>query len=143
MTFTYRVIQESMRLYPSAWSMSRRALADDEIGGYFIPQGAIIAISPYTVHRHPTFWANPERFDPDRFLPEAFAARHNFAYIPFGGGARQCIGNEFAMLESALIVPAILQRYRLQLVADHPVVPHVWATLRPRHGIRVTLQRRV
>lgn len=142
MTYTDRVIQESMRLYPSAWSISRRALHEDEIGGYYIPANSIVAMSPYTMHRHPAYWNDPERFDPDRFVPELVAQRPRFAYFPFGGGARQCIGNHFALMESMIIIPAVSQRYRMQLVPEHPVEEHALVTLRPRQGIRATLTRR-
>lgn len=91
--FTRRVIDEAMRLYPSAWTISRRALADDDLGGYHIPAQAIVAMSPYAMHRHPDYWDDPERFDPDRFLPEHAENRPRFAYFPFGGGARMCIGD--------------------------------------------------
>lgn len=140
--YTEKVVQEAMRLYPSAWSLSRRALGDDEIGGYFIPKDAIVAMSPYTMHRHPDFWSEPEKFDPERFAPEQVAARPRFAYFPFGGGARQCIGNHFAMMESMIIIPTIAQCYRLRLVPDHPVEEHALVTLRPRYGILTRLERR-
>jgi cytochrome P450 len=140
--YTDQVIQEAMRLYPSAWSISRRALDDDEIGGYFIPARAIVAMSPYTMHRHPDFWPDPERFDPERFTPEQVAARPRFAYFPFGGGARQCIGNYFALMESMIIIPTIAQRFRMRCVSGEWVEEHALVTLRPRHGIHVTLQRR-
>lgn len=133
-----KVIKESMRLYPSAWSISRHALADDEIGGYKIPAGAIVAVSPYTLHRHPGFWPAPEKFDPERFTPEQEADRHRYAYIPFGAGARQCIGDQFALMESIIILPMTLQRFRLQLVPDHPIEEHALVTLRARHGILMT-----
>lgn len=139
LVYTRMVVEEAMRLYPSAWTISRRALAADEIGGYHIPARAIVALSPYTTHRHPAYWPDPERFDPERFTPEQTAARPRFAYFPFGGGARQCIGNEFAMMESLLIVPTVLQQYQMRLVPGHIVETHVVATLRPRHGILVTL----
>lgn len=133
-----KVIKESMRLYPSAWSISRRALADDEIGGYKIPAGAIVAVSPYTLHRHPEFWPEPEKFDPERFTPEQEATQHRYAYIPFGAGARKCIGDQFALMESIIILPMTLQRFRLQLVPDHPIEEHALVTLRARHGILMT-----
>ncbi|WP_420627634.1 cytochrome P450 [Candidatus Leptofilum sp.] len=133
-----KVIKEAMRLYPSAWSISRRALVDDEIGGYEIPKGAIVAVSPYTLHRHPTFWPEPEKFDPERFTPEQEAARHRYAYIPFGAGARKCIGDQFALMESIIILPTTLQRFRLQLVPDHPIDEHALVTLRARQGILMT-----
>ncbi len=131
-----------MRLYPSAWSISRRALGDDEIGGYFIPAHSIVAMSPYTMHRHPDFWDDPVRFDPERFAPEKVAARPRFAYFPFGGGARQCIGNNFAMMESLIIIPAIAGRFRLRRASTEPVEEHALVTLRPRDGIQVYVERR-
>lgn len=142
LSYTDRVIQEAMRLYPSAWSISRRALGDDEIGGYFIPANSIVAMSPYTMHRHPAFWDDPERFDPERFTPEKMAARPRFAYFPFGGGARQCIGNNFAIMESMIIIPAITGRFRLRPVSDEPVEGHALVTLRPRGGVHVYVERR-
>mgnify|MGYP001347355731 CR=1 FL=1 len=143
LVYTDRVIQEAMRLYPSAWSISRRALADDVIGGYDIPAGAIVAMSPYTIHRHPDFWDDPERFDPDRFTPEKVAGRPRFAYFPFGGGARQCIGNYFAMMESLIIIPTIAQRFRLIPRWTEPVEGHALVTLRPRGGVPVALEKRL
>ena len=142
LVYTDKVIQEALRLYPSAWSLSRRALGDDEIGGYYIPAQSIIAMSPYTMHRHPAFWDEPERFDPERFTPERIAARPRFAYFPFGGGARQCIGNNFAIMESLIIIPAIAGCYRLRRVSAEPVEEHALVTLRPRDGIQVFVERR-
>ncbi len=140
--YTEKVVQEAMRLYPSAWSISRRALGDDEIGGYFIPAQSIVAMSPYTMHRHPAFWDEPERFDPERFAPEKVAARPRYAYFPFGGGARQCIGNNFALMESMIIIPAIAGRFRLQRVSAERVEEHALVTLRPKGGIWVHVDRR-
>lgn len=142
LVYTDKVIQEAMRLYPSAWSISRRALGDDEIGGYFIPANSIVAMSPYTMHRHPAFWEDPERFNPERFTPERVAVRPRFAYFPFGGGARQCIGNYFALMESAIIIPTIVGRFRLRRVSAEPIEGHALVTLRPRGGIPVTVERR-
>lgn len=140
--YAHMVIQESMRLYPSAWSISRRALGDDEIGGYHIPAQAIVAMSPYVIHRHPDYWPEPERFLPERFDPQLEESRPHFAYLPFGGGARQCIGRYFALAESKVIVPALAQRYTMTLQPDHLVVPHALVTLRPRDGIYMTIGRR-
>ncbi len=142
LAYTNRVIKESMRLYPSAWSISRRALDDDEIDGYAIPAGAIVALSPYTLHRHPAFWPDPDRFDPERFTPEQENGRHRYAYIPFGGGARKCIGDQFALMESIIIIPMILQQYQLQLVPGHQVEEHALVTLRPKNGILMTVKRK-
>ena len=133
-----KVIKEAMRLYPSAWSISRRALADDDIGGYHIPEGAVVALSPYTLHRNPEFWPEPEKFDPERFTPAQEAARHRYAYVPFGAGSRKCIGDQFALMESIIILPMILQKFQLQLVPDHPIAEHALVTLRPKHGILMT-----
>lgn len=140
--YTNKVVKESMRLYPSAWSISRRALEDDQIGGYHIPARSIVALSPYTLHRHPDFWPDPERFDPERFSPEQEANRNRYAYIPFGGGARKCIGDQFALMESIIIVPMTLQNFCLDLVRSHPVEAHALVTLRPKHGIMVTATRK-
>lgn len=140
--YAMMVIQESMRLYPSAWSISRRALGDDEIGGYHIPANAIVAMSPYTMHRHPDYWPEPDAFRPERFEAEAIAGRPHFAYFPFGGGARQCIGRHFAMAESLMVMTALARRFDLRLVAEHPVEPHALVTLRPRNGILMYIQHR-
>ena len=142
LVYTDRVVQEAMRLYPSAWSISRRALADDVIGGYDIPAGAIVAMSPYTIHRRPDFWPDPERFDPDRFAPELVAARPRFAYFPFGGGARQCIGNYFALMESLIIIPTITQHFRFSPCWSEPIEGHALVTLRPRGGVPVVVEKR-
>lgn len=141
LTYTDQVIREAMRLYPSAWSMSRRAIGEDVIDGYFIPAGAIMAISPYVMHRHPDYWEDPVCFKPERFDAGRVDELPQFAYFPFGGGARKCIGQHFAMMESMTIVPAIAQRFRLHLLPEHPVEPHALVTLRPRYGILVNLER--
>jgi cytochrome P450 len=140
--YTSMVLQEALRLYPPAWILSRKALADDELGDFFIPQGSMVIISPYATHRHPAFWDEPEVFDPERFTPERVAARHHYAYCPFGGGPRLCIGNNFAMMEAQLVLATIAQRYRLCLLPGHPVVPEAKITLRPRYGMQMTLQHR-
>jgi cytochrome P450 len=142
LTFTGRVIDEALRLYPPAWSTVRQALADDEVGGYRIPKNAMVTLSPWITHRHPAFWDEPERFDPDRFLPRRSEDRHRFAYIPFGAGGRRCIGEDFALQEARIVLAAVTQRYELRPVPGHPVEVHPIFTLRPRHGVRVTLHCR-
>ena len=137
--YTRMVLDEVMRLYPAAWITSRKALAADEIGGYHIPAGAYVVVSPYVTQRHPTFWEDPERFDPERFAPEQAAGRPRFAYFPFGGGPRQCVGQYFALMEAQLILATVAQRYRLELVPGHPVVAQPSVTLRPRYGIQMTV----
>ncbi len=140
--YTRMVIQEALRLYPPAFGMTRYTVADDEIGGYHIPAHSIIFLTPYYTHRHPAFWENPERFDPERFTPERSAGRPRFAYAPFGGGPRQCIGNAFALMEAQLVLATVAQRYQLRLLPDHPVEPQVVFTVRPRYGLPMTLHPR-
>ncbi len=141
--YSKMIIDESLRLYPAAPGLSRRAIAADEIGGYAIAGGSEIAISQYVTHRHPDFWERPDVFDPERFLPERSAQRPHFAYFPFGGGQRLCIGNSFALMEAQLLLATIAQCYRLRLIPEHPVVAEPLVTLRPRYGLRVTLEKRI
>jgi cytochrome P450 len=136
------IIDESMRLYPPAWAFSRSNLEDDELGGYRIRRGSLVYISQYLTHRHPAFWEDPERFDPERFTPERIAMRPKYTYFPFGGGPRACIGNQFALTEAAIVLCTLAQRYRLELVAGHPVEMQPLVTLRPRYGIRVVAHLR-
>ncbi len=134
------VVDETMRLYPPVWITNRQALADDGILGHRIPAGAIVMVSPYVLHRHPDFWERPEEFDPDRFSPENSAGRPRYAYFPFGGGPRQCIGKSMAVVEAHLVLTTVMQRYRLRLAADQPVEPQPLATLRPRGGLPMTVE---
>ena len=136
------VLAESMRLYPPAWGLGRHVLEDVPLGSWVVPKGAHVAVVPWVVHRDERFWPDPLRFDPERFSPEARAARPKFAYFPFGGGARQCIGEPFAWMEGVLIVATIAQRWRLRLVAEHRVEPQALITLRPRYGMRMVAEAR-
>jgi cytochrome P450 len=140
--YTRMVIEEAMRLYPPAWGFSRQALGPDTIGGYHLPKGWLVFIIPAVMHRLPAYWPDPDRFDPLRFTPEQTAARPKFVYIPFGAGPRQCIGNQFALIEAQLIVAILAQRYRLQLLPGHPVEPWALVTLRPRYGMKMIVERR-
>ena len=140
--YTRMVFEEAIRLYPPAFSLIRVAAADDSIGPHHIPKGAMVTLSPWVTHRNPQLWPDPERFYPGRFLPEAVRQRHKFAYFPFGGGPRVCIGNSFALMEGRLILAALAQRYRLRLAPGHPVEPQGRITLRPRHGMRMTIEAR-
>ncbi|MFE2431015.1 cytochrome P450 [Streptomyces sp. NPDC059373] len=116
------VLKETMRLYPSAPVVGRRAVAETEIGGHRIPAGADVLVSPWVTHRHPEHWPDPDRFDPERFTPEAEAARPRYAWFPFGGGPRACIGQHFSMLESVLGLAVLLQSYAFEAVdADVPL----------------------
>lgn len=141
LTYTRMVIDESLRLYPPAWIMARGVKDDDSIGGYYIPKGSAVDISPYLIHRHPEFWPDPERFDPERFTPERQAARHKHAYIPFSTGPRICIGNSFALMEATLALATIARRVRPRLTGPMPE-PDPLITLRPRGGLQMMPERR-
>ena len=134
--------QETMRLYPPVWSMHRQAIHESRIGDYRIPPGATVFISPYLLHRHPSYWPDPDRFDPDRFSPERSAVRPRFAYLPFAAGPRQCIGAHFAALEAQIVIAMVLQRYRLRLVSGQAVDVIGSITLRPDNGIRMVIEHR-
>jgi len=140
--FTLQVVQESMRLYPPVWLISRVATVDDEIDGFPVPAGALVCISPYLLHRHPEYWDDPERFDPDRFSAERSAGRPEFAFMPFSGGPRRCIGERFALFEAQLALATIRRRVAIRLVPGHPVEPEALVTLRPRHGLLATIAPR-
>jgi cytochrome P450 len=140
--YSKMIFEETMRLYPPAWGLPRQSLHPDEIGGYEIPGKALVVVSQYVTHRHPDFWQNPEAFIPERFSPENSEGRPRFAYFPFGGGARQCIGNQFAIMEAQLILATVAQRYRIQLADDQEVDPDPTFTLRPRNGVKVKLTKR-
>lgn len=140
--YTRMVIEESQRLYPAGWAIGRRALAADTIGGFHIPARANVFVSPYVTQRHPDFWSNPDAFEPERFDPAQAAERHPFAYFPFGGGPRICIGNAFALLEAQLLLATLAHRFDVDLVPNHPVEPEIRATLGLRHGLQVTVRER-
>jgi cytochrome P450 len=140
--WTRMVIEEAMRLYPPAHTITRTAIGEDCVGGVRVPAGASVTISTYVTHRNPNLWGEPERFDPARFAPEAVARRHRFAYLPFGGGPRICIGNGLALVEAKAILATIAQRYRVRLVPGHVVEPIGLVTLRARNGVQVTLEPR-
>jgi cytochrome P450 len=137
--YTSMVLNEAMRLYPPVWQVGRETINADKIGGYEIPSNSTVIMSSYVTHRHPDFWENPEGFDPERFSPERSTDRHQYAYFPFGGGPRTCIGNNFALMEAQLIIADIAQRYRLELVPGHVIEPQPMITLRSRDGILVSL----
>jgi len=137
-----RIVTEAMRLYPPAWILGRRAIDEYAIGSYVFPPRTIFIMSPWVMHRDPRFYPQPERFDPDRWTPAFRAALPRFAYFPFGGGPRQCIGESFAWMELVLVVATVAQRWSLRLVPGHPVVPQPVVTLRTKHGMKMTLAGR-
>jgi cytochrome P450 len=142
--YTRMVIEEALRLYPPAPAISGRvAREDDEICGYPVRKGMEVAIVPWVLHRHRGLWENPDRFDPGRLSGARSAGRPRFAYLPFGGGPRICIGAALAMAEGALLLATIAQRYRLRLVPDQNIVLQHRITLRPRGGIKMFLERRL
>lgn len=139
--YSRMVVEETMRLYPPVWTMSRTAINEDEIGGYHVPAGSEILIFPYITQRHPSWWTEADTFRPERFAPENSATRPRYAYLPFGAGPRTCIGLNFAMTEIVAVLALILQRFRLQLAIDPEKVhadPSV--TLQARPGVPVRVQ---
>ena len=139
--YTRRVLAESMRLYPPAWVLGRRPLVDFEIGGHLVRAGSIVLMSQWVVHRDPRWWADPLRFDPDRWGGPAERERPRFAYFPFGGGTRQCIGEHFAWMEGVLLLATIAQRWRFRLAPGAVPTTQPLITLRAR-GMRMVAERR-
>ncbi|MXQ14816.1 cytochrome P450 [Microvirga makkahensis] len=135
--FTGQVVSEAMRLYPPAYAIGREARADCEIGGYAVPAGTIVYVSPWVMHRDPRWFDEPQAFRPDRWAGNLAKELPRFAYMPFGGGPRICIGNRFAMMEATLILATVAQRFRLEGQTDRPVQPMPSITLRPKGGVWV------
>ncbi len=142
LTYTGAAFHEAMRLYPPAWVITRRARAEQEVQGFRVPRGALVVMSPYVTHRHPHFWDDPDAFRPERFLEGASDGRHRYAYFPFGGGPHLCIGNHFALVEAALIIPTVIQRYRLEPVEESSVVVDPGVTLQPKGGLPMHVRPR-
>jgi len=139
--FTGNVIQETLRLYPPVWLLPRIAENADEIGGYQVPAGADVLISPYLLHRNPDLWTDPARFDPDRFDEQGTPGGHRYAYIPFGAGPRFCIGNNLGLMEATLVLSAVARDLRLRRVPDYEVVGEPMLTLRVRGGLPMTVHQ--
>ena len=135
LSYTRMVVDETLRLYPSAWLLSRKAIEDDRIGPYLIPAGTTLFLSPFVTHRRPDLWENPEGFDPERFAPGRDDGGPRYAYFPFGGGPRLCIGNNFALMEATLIVASVARRYRLDLVPGREVKVRERGSLVPHPGM--------
>jgi len=136
------VVREVLRLYPPAPGVAREPIDDIRIGGYDVPKGSLVTVIMYALHRDPRFFDDPERFNPDRFRPGWDDRIPRYAYLPFGGGPRVCIGNGFAMIEARLILATLAQRYRLTMEPGQQVVPMQLVTVRPKHGIRMRLTAR-
>jgi len=139
LTYTVAVVQEVMRLYPPVWMLSRLAQAADEVGGYRVPAGADVMVCPYTLHRHPAFWDEPERFDPDRFDPSRPTNRPGYAYLPFGAGPRFCVGNNLGMMEATFVLAMAARDLRLRTVPGYEVVAEPMLSLRVRGGLPMTV----
>lgn len=140
--YARRVFEETLRLYPPAHTISRRAVGDDVMGGVKVPAGSLVSISAYVTHRSPKLWPDPNRFDPERFTPQNSAGRHRFAYVPFGGGPRICIGMPFAIAEAQIILATLARSFKVKLLPDRPVQPVGMITLRAKGGIWATVEKR-
>lgn len=140
--YTEMVLDEAMRLYPPAWLISRGTAADYQMGDYFLPQWSLVLTSPYVMHRNPRYYADPLKFDPDRWQPEKRATLPKFAYFPFGGGPRICIGEPLSRLEAVLVLATIAQNWRLHLISEKSVKPKPLVTLRPKSNIIMRLEER-
>lgn len=141
--YTEMVLAESMRLYPPAWAMGRQAVNDYQIENVTVPAGSIVFMSPFIMHRNERFYPDPFKFDPERWTAELRAARPKFAYFPFGGGTRVCIGEQFAWMEGILLIATLAQHWRMRLAPDQKVEPKPMITLRPKYGMRMMLERRM
>ena len=140
--YTEMVFAEAMRLYPPAWAVGRLAIADYEIGGYTVRAGSLVLLSQYVMHRDERYYPEATRFDPERWKPEARESRPAYAYFPFGGGPRRCIGEGFAWMEGILLIATLARSWQMRLVPGHPVEMRPVITLRPKHGMQMTLSKR-
>ncbi len=138
---TDRFARETLRLYTPVPALARKVLEDDEVGGYRIAAGSRVIVSPYATHRHPRFWEDPERFEPERFVPENSKGRHHYAYLPFGRGPRQCIATNFALTEMRVALATLLSRFYFSAVADQEPETEALFTLRPKDGMPMRVAR--
>ncbi len=142
LAYTTRVFKEALRLYPPVLVLARRALEPVELGGFKLPEHALVFVSPYSIHFQPEVWPDPDRFDPDRYLPAAEAARPKAAWLPFGLGPRVCIGNHFALLEGPIVLATLMRRARFDIDPRREIEPDRFATLRPKGGVPATVHLR-
>jgi cytochrome P450 len=140
--YLFAVLQESMRLYPPGWLLTRRSIGPDRLGGHALPPGTDVFLSPFVVHRHPAIWDNAEAFDPDRFGPGRAEGRHKFAYIPFAAGPRHCIGQNFSIFEMMLHLHGATRRFRLRPAVPGPVELEARINLRPAQDIFMRVEQR-
>ncbi len=142
LAYAEKIIKESLRIYPPAYIIARIAREDYQVDGYRVPAGSSVVMSQWIMHRDPRYYGDPERFNPDRWTEDFEKQLPKFAYFPFGGGPRLCIGSAFAMMEAVLLLATIARKFRLRLLPEPPVVPLPAITLRPRYGVPVALSRR-
>ncbi|HJT23750.1 MAG TPA: cytochrome P450, partial [bacterium] len=142
LAYTEQVFAESMRILPPAWAVGYQALKDTKIGGYDVPKGAVVNVAQYLMHHDPRYWPDPEKFEPERFTPEAKVSRPRFAYFPFGGGTRQCIGESFAWMEGVLVLATLARQWRPRPVEGFKLEFFPSITLRPKHGLPMVMLRR-
>ncbi len=140
--YTESGVLESMRLYPPNWMITQQAMQDCELAGYPIPAGSGVFMSQWVMHRDPRYFDNPEEFEPDRWVDDRVKRLPTYAYFPFGGGPRVCIGKSFATIEAVLVVATIAQKFKLTLVPEHPIVPRPSISLCPKHGMKMLLTKR-
>ncbi len=140
LSYTEAVFDEAMRLFPPAWVLSRRSLGPDEFRGHRIPAGSSVFLSPFITQRHPDFWRDPNEFIPERFIGTERATQPQYAYFPFGGGPRQCIGKTFALTTAKLVLAMVLRNYKVSLATDYPVRPMPGLTLHPDRNILMKLK---
>jgi len=142
LVYTEMVVAEALRLYPPVWTYLRQAISDIQVGGYTVPAGAFVFVSTFGIHHDARFFPDPWRFEPQRMTRAARAARPRFAYFPFSGGGRQCMGESFAWLEMILVVATIAQRWRLRLAPGETVTTDPGLTLRPKGGVPMIVEAR-
>jgi cytochrome P450 len=142
LTYTQQVLNEAMRLYPPGWLLSRRTIGPDVLGGYQIPAGSSVLVPLYLVHRHPRYWSDPDRFQPERFAPEHESTRPRFSFVPFAAGPRHCIGETLALYEMLMHLQQAVLRYRLVFVPDRPLELEAQINLRTRYPLHMRVERR-
>ena len=142
LAYTTRVFKEALRLYPPLIMLPRRALEPFTLGGERYPAGMVLFVNLFAIHHHPDVWPDPERFDPDRFLPEKEATRHKGAWLPFGVGPRVCIGNAFALMEGPIVMATLMRNLRVDINPSRTIEPDAFATLRPKGGVPAVVHKR-
>jgi len=140
--YARRALDETLRLYPPGWLLTRRSIGASTIGNYLVPPRTDVLISPYLIQRHPAYWPQPGRFDPDRFLPEANAARNRFVYLPFGLGPRACIGEHLALIEMHAHVATLARRFEVTLAAGQTIEMEPQVNLRTRQPLQMHIRER-